>query len=264
MIAQPSTSPLFAAALAPAVWGAVTGLLFIADRAIDWSPVIGFAVAFAAVVIVVIAAGVGATCRADSGVAMSSSVVLGVALLLAAWGIGWPTPIRAALGGLGLLLAATAVGAVIGWRVEQRSYVWPLVIVAAAADIWSVTAPAGMTHDIVEGTAPTGFQALLLSAPVPGVGVEPIIGAGDLVFAALLLAATRRLSLSPARAITGLAIGFLACLVALLYAETPLPALPFIGLGAAAALGRDVRPRARELALAIGFASIFGVAAFIR
>ena len=53
----------------------------------------------------------------------------------------------------------------------------------------------------------------------------------------------------------GLGVGLTACLAVLLAAESPLPALPFLGFAFAAAHGRAARPRAREMAQAVAFSA---------
>jgi hypothetical protein len=115
-----------------------------------------------------------------------------------------------------------------------------------------VLAPEGVTRQVVEGNAPVALNMLVLAVPIPGVGVQPLLGVGDVTFTAFLVGAVRALGLPVARLCLGFAVGFGLCLLGLLALGLPLPALPFLGVAGAAGLGALVRPQWRELALALG------------
>lgn len=168
-----------------------------------------------------------------------------------------------ALHGALLLGLACAVGATLGREVVDPAHLWPLVVVAAAADLLSVLAPAGVTRAILDGTAPVSLSAVVLHLPIaPDAPPAPLLGVGDLLFTGFLGGAAARLELPPHRSVTGLAAGFATCLVGLLAWGVPLPALPFIGVAFAVAHGARIRPRARELALSVGIAALIGTIGF--
>ncbi len=159
------------------------------------------------------------------------------------------------LAGLGLITAMTWLGVGIGRGVQEASHLWPLVIVALSADIWSVTDPSGVTQQLIlDEQAPSLFSALLLlQLPVPGLELSPILGLGDLIFTGLLYGAIATLQLSWRRLSLGLLLGYLLCLLTLLALQIPLPALPFLGLAGVLALGRSAPVRFKELGLAFLF-----------
>lgn len=160
----------------------------------------------------------------------------------------------ALLQGWVLLFGGALIGAALGREVVDRAHLWPLVIVAAAADLWSVTAPSGLTRAIVEGRAPVSLSAVVLHVPVGPGEVAPVLGVGDVLLTAFLVGAAARVSLPPRRTALGLGAGFLLCLGALAAIQAPVPALPFVALAFAAAHGGALRPRPRELGAALAVA----------
>lgn len=250
-------------ALAPArgllTWAALFGAA--AALAAVWpetpvAGVLGFVVIFAGLAAVLIDGAFAAAQRRTWPVT-GALAAAGVGLVVLAPSLG--EAVGALVGGVGLVLAAFALGTRLGFEVQQPSYLWPLVVVALGADVWSVTTPEGVTRQVVEAGPDGVFGYIVLSLPVPGVGLSPVLGVGDVVFTALLAGAVTGLGLPRRRAALGLAIGFGACLLALLVIQLPLPALPFIAVAAAAALGRAVRPAPRELAAAVVFVAGFFV-----
>jgi hypothetical protein len=225
-------------------------------------PIVGFLVAYAGVAGATLVAGAlagrssagrrGLLPFAGAGIA---TVALAGYLPADAWG--------ALLHGGALLVAACGVGGLLGREVVDPRHLWPLVIVGASADLWSVTAPEGLTRSLLEGEGPVALAAVVLHLPVfdgESVAPAPILGVGDLLFTAFLLGAAARLGLSPRRSLGGLLVGFGLCLAGLLVLQVPLPALPFIALCFAAAHGAAVRPRRAELAMAVGFALVLAAA----
>jgi hypothetical protein len=218
--------------------------------------VLGFALVFAAIgAIVLIASAGAATHRAEW---RQVALLLGLSVATIAIGAQLPDHPSAVLMGAGLLLGAAALGARLGWEVQSATYLWPLVLVALGADIWSVTTPEGVTNQMMEDGLPPGVPLIILTLPVPGVGLSPILGIGDVLFTGLFLGAVVRLELSMRRALIGLSAGFLICMGLLIALALPIPALPFLGLAGVIALGRSARPEPKELALALGFvAAVF-------
>lgn len=245
--------------LGVATWAALFGLLLILTPIWPQSiaaSVMGFALVFAGLGGVVLFASVGAAAQRDTWRTVLGCLAIGVALI--AGGSRLPDHPAAVLMGAGLLLAGAALGARIGWEVQSASYLWPLVLVALGADIWSVTTPEGVTHQMMEDGLPPGVPFIILTVPVPGVGLSPVLGIGDVLFTALFLGAVARLSLSLRRALLGLAVGFAICLGLLIALALPIPALPFLGLAGVIALGRSARPEPKDLLTALGFvAAVF-------
>jgi hypothetical protein len=146
-----------------------------------------------------------------------------------------------------LVMIAHAVGGAIGSRVVHPGHILPASIVAAAADVLSLIHPEGPSHAIAESER--ALSLLAIHFPVPGVGVmAPVLGLGDLVFLALVLAVVvrHRLSLFRAAAL-GLA-GVLGAGVFSAILEAPVPAL--IPIAAAITVGlpeaRALRPQDRR------------------
>jgi hypothetical protein len=171
-------------------------------------------VALASVVAGLVAMGAGfAVARGGHG-AVASEVVAGL------------------VGSGGVMLAAGALGAAVGSRVAHPGHLVAVALASSAADVWSVHAPEGVTRSLVE-TPDFALQRLFaLSAAVPPSRVPfAAIGAGDVVFVALYLAAAYRHGLSFRRIAIALGIG-LACAGAMTFVfHMALPALPFLGLG---------------------------------
>lgn len=225
-------------------------------------PLVGFLVAYAGVAAATLVAGTQAA-RSTAGrrALLPWGLAAGVTVAIAgqlppdAWG--------ALLHGGALVTAACAVGGHLGREVVDPRHVWPLVLVAASADLWSVAAPEGLTRSLLEGEGPVALSAVVLHLPVfdgEGVAPAPILGMGDLLFTAFLLGASARLELPRRRALAGLLAGFGLCLLGLLVLQVPLPALPFIALSFAAAHGAAIRPRPHELAMALVFALVLSLA----
>lgn len=253
-----------------ASWGAIFGLALIITpiwplgvdpQAQAIASIIGFALVFAALAGVVLVGGAGAAVAAADWKATAALVGLGGGLLVG--GAQLEDAPSALLVGAGLLLAGNALGARLGREVRAASYLWPLVVVALGADIWSVTSPEGVTHQMVEDGLPPGVPLIILSLPVPGVGLSPVLGIGDVLFCGLLLGAVVRLGLSLQRVLVGLGVGFALCLAGLVILASPIPALPFLGIGGVAALGRSAKPVPRELGLAILFVGGFFLVRFV-
>src|SRR5690349_8006940 len=91
-----------------------------------------------------------------------------------------------------LLWAATGLGAALGGRIDKPGHLLAVAAVSGLSDLWSVYDPAGpsavLARKVVE--QPDLVTAFALCFPLLGSDHIPaIIGAGDILFAALYLAA---------------------------------------------------------------------------
>jgi len=209
--------------------------------------------------------------RASIALGVGGVALLGLA---AAFATPWPA-IAAMLVNLGLVSIAHAVGGSIGRRVAHPGHLLPACAVAAAADLASVVHPSGPTHAIA--SSERALSLLAVGFPVPGTSaVAPTVGAGDLLFIALILgvAAAHRLSLvrvataaAAGLAVAGAAAAVLAAPFARGLADRLQGAVPaLVPVGAAIAAGvpeaRRLRPEDRRtavIAVAIAAAVVAGV-----
>ncbi len=126
-----------------------------------------------------------------------------------------------------LVLFACATGGALGSRVQHPGHLLPAGVVAACADVISVVSPSGPTHALAESE-----RALAVTAfhfPVPGTTViAPVIGVGDLVFLALVLAAASAHALPYGRIVALAFVGLLFAGFASALAKSAMPALPFL------------------------------------
>lgn len=249
--------------IAPALWCAAFGLLVIMDPLFGAGSVFAFLLAYVAIVGAVVggAAGVAAHPPGRRAALLTIALTLGGLLLLKT--VDPPTAPGALLVGLVLLVGGTRVGVAIGREVQVPGHFWPLILVAIAADIWSVAAPEGLTRAIVEGRGPIQLSLVVLSVPIPGSGIGPVLGIGDVVFTGLLVGGVAVLGLPMRRAVVGLFAGYLLCLVGLAIIQIPLPALPFIGLSTGIALGSAIRPSRRDLLTTAGFLTVMSIVALL-
>lgn len=155
------------------------------------------------------------------------------------------TPESAGLATAALLWTGSLIGAALGARIDKPGHVAAVAAVSGLADLWSVYDPAGPSAVLAQKLAeqPEQISAFALCFPLLGTSHIPaLIGAGDLLFCALYLAAYERHGLALRRAVAGLALAFSAGMGLLLWLERPLPLLPLMG---AAVVLAD--PRARSL-----------------
>lgn len=133
-----------------------------------------------------------------------------------------------------LLWTATGIGASLGGRIDKPGHLLAVAAVSSLSDLWSVYDPAGPSAVLARKVAeqPDRVSAFALCFPLLGSAHIPaIIGAGDVLFAALYLAAFERHRLPTKRALLGLGGGFVLGLAMLLWLERPLPLLPLLGAG---------------------------------
>ncbi len=171
---------------------------------------------------------------ARSIVSVLAGIVTGAVAFYFARGAGAGS-LRDVASGLGataaILLVATAVGALVGWRVPLPGHLLPVALVSSAVDLWSVFAPEGPTRAIAEAPDPAVLRVLAVSAAVaPSRAMEPMLGFADVIFASLYLSAARRHGLSLARTTAAIIAGLLLAGFVAVLLRRPLPALPFLGL----------------------------------
>lgn len=138
----------------------------------------------------------------------------------------------AALATAALLWTATGLGAALGFRIDKPGHVLAVAAVSAVSDLWSVYDPAGPSATLARNVAlhPDRVPAFALCFPLLGSDKVPaIIGAGDILFCALYLAAFERHKLPLGRALLALTAAFVVGLGLLLWLERPLPLLPLLG-----------------------------------
>jgi hypothetical protein len=165
-----------------------------------------------------------------------------VALGMVAWyGAELPRAIAAPVVNATLLLAGASLGSAVGGRIEHPGHLLAVAAVSTLVDSFSVLHPAGPTAAVV--ARPAAIAVVALHWPVPGThDVVPVLGVGDVIFAALYLAAARRFGLGVIRAAIAVAVGLVATLVAAMITGLPLPALVGMGVAVVVAI-----PQARRL-----------------
>lgn len=254
------TAPLVRAALAAL---APLALLALAAPALRIGPAPSLALAYAAAAGAILAAVAlapyDALARRDVALAAGA---LGVALSLVA--LALPPVASGLAGSAGVLACGCALGCAVGARIASPGHLLAVALVSSAVDIWSVTAPSGVTHTIVE--TPLLLRLLTVRVAVPPVRApEPMIGFGDVVFAALYHAAATRHGLSRARTLGALAVGLALAGVGAgaLGLEGGIPALPFLGIAVVLAHPEARRVPAKDRR-ATAFAAAVLVAAIVR
>jgi hypothetical protein len=164
----------------------------------------------------------------------------------------------AALLTLTLGSVAALLGSALGARIEKPGQLAAVAVVSAIADLWSVFDPSAPSARFAEQALARPDQLALFALPFPVLGtplIPAVIGAGDVVFAALYVAAFRAHGLSVRRVLLALAAGFALGLLGLLVTLEPLPLLPLLG---AAVVLSD--PAARSLS-AREWRTVIGVSA---
>jgi hypothetical protein len=161
---------------------------------------------------------------------------------LVAWlGSALPELAAAMLVTVALLALGALTGAVVGRAIQKPGHLLVVGVVSALVDVLSVLHPQGPTAQLVQ--IETVVSVLLLPWPILGTSaIVPILGVGDITFAALYAVATRRHGLSMRRTVIALAAAFATTLLVLLITEASVPALPFLGVAILVA-----HPEARRL-----------------
>lgn len=161
--------------------------------------------------------------------------------------------------------SAALVGASLGGRIEQPGQLTAVALVSAIADLWSVLDPQAPSARLAADALAAPERLALFALPFPLLGttvVPPLIGAGDLVFAALYVAAYRRHGLPVLRALSALALAFALGLAALIITLRPLPLLPLLGAAVVLAdrRARSLDPRGWRTVLLVCAALLAAIA----
>lgn len=167
--------------------------------------------------------------------------------LLGALGLGGheATPLAAGVLSAALGLGASAVGAALGRTIQKPAHLAAVGLVSAIADLWSVFDPAAPSAQLAVQAlaAPETLTAFALPFPVLGTPLIPaVIGAGDVVFVALYMAAFRVHGMPLARLLVALGLAFAVGLLVLLTTLSPIPLLPLLATAVIAC-----EPAARDL-----------------
>jgi hypothetical protein len=172
---------------------------------------------------------------------------------------GLPLAVSAVVVTFALLLAGAALGGAVGGRIEHPGHLLAVAAVSVLVDSFSVFHPSGPAAAVVARPAVIAVVAL----PWPVLGsrdLAPVLGVGDVVFAALYLAASRRFGLGVGRTAIAVGLGLIATMVGVMATRLPLPALVGMGIAVVAAHPRARRlpPKDRKQALVV-----FGVLALL-
>ncbi len=146
------------------------------------------------------------------------------------------------------IVAAMAIGLWIGFKIEQPSYLWPLVMVGLTMDVASILWSGSFTQSVVQSVTvmPTVAHPLLIYTPTGALHM-PLFGLADSVFCMMFVGAAQHLALSKIALLRGLWIGGGLGLAVLLWTASPVPLLPFLGVCGAGSLGRSVAPERKDL-----------------
>lgn len=125
------------------------------------------------------------------------------------------------------ICAATALALALARHVNSIAVAVLVAAVATAADLFSVLA--GPTRALVREGSPA-LDFLLVVFPTFGYPLGFALGVADFVFLALFVAVARHLSLRPLATLALGCAAVLAAMLAGLFLQTYLPALPFIAL----------------------------------
>ncbi len=168
------------------------------------------------------------------------------ALVLLAWlAKVAAAPWSAALLTLALGTSVPLIGAAVGAAIERPAHLAAVGLVSSLADLWSVFDPGAPSAKLAEQALaePEKLSPFALPFPLLGTPLIPaVIGAGDVLFAALYVAAFRAHGLPTRRLMRALALAFAVGLLVLLLTLRPIPLLPLL---AGAVLASE--PAARAL-----------------
>jgi hypothetical protein len=218
---------LAASALGTLLLGVVAPFVPLPVTETAWGALASFALAFAWVSAEVLAVGALVPHLAPRHAWLP--VVLAAPLV--ALGIAAPAPSLGATAIVAPLLlgAGTALGAVVGARIQHPGHLGVVAYVSSVADLTSVFHEAGPSARILE-SAPA-LAVLAVGAPMPGTAdVSPILGVGDVILVGLYLAACRVHGLATSRTRVALGIGLGLTFVVLVVVARAIPALPLLGL----------------------------------
>lgn len=256
-------SPLLGLGVAPAVSGAAVAV------ALALAPPPTLALLVGGIALVLGASFAALAVAARARVPIVTHAIVGafaiagvvVAYLVAERSLAWVPLVNLLLVGGGW-----AIGGAIGSRVEHAGHMLPAACVAAAADLASVLHPSGPSHAIAANER--ALSVIALNVPLPGGIAAPVLGVGDLVFAAIALGVAARHEVPLLGPLAGCAIGAGGSIALAGFLERPIPAL--VAMGALAVLFtrefRTIRRADRTttkvaVALAVGVAVALGLRA---
>lgn len=238
-------------------WALSIGLPAIALVTAAWvapripvSPVAAYVAAFACVG----ASMLGAARAAPYLRAKHLALLIAPAVVLAIVGATRPPILLAApLVTASLLLAGTTAGGVVGGAIQRAGHLIVVAIVSSLVDVFSVLHPEGPTQNVLQ--VERAVALLILPWPMLGTSdIRPILGVGDVVFAALYFAACEKHGLPMIRTATSLVIALALTMLTVLVTGIGIPALPFFGAAIVLA-----HPRARRLEGKERKQALFGV-----
>jgi hypothetical protein len=208
-----------------------TAVVFLAAQALSGglslSPLVAYAFGFGCVVAATLAAGLFApsNARIVTPIVLGVACTLGLAYAFAAGDSGWPVALAVSIA---LLAAGSALGSLVGARIESAGHLLFVALASALADVFSVTSPEGPSAAISKSDVALRIAAV--SWPMIGTGsIEAFLGVGDVVFTGLYIASARRHELSMRRTLLALGAGYCATMLAVLALQVAVPALPFLG-----------------------------------
>ncbi|MFC1515377.1 hypothetical protein ACFL7E_01315 [Thermodesulfobacteriota bacterium] len=127
---------------------------------------------------------------------------------------------------LSLLGIALCGGLLVSGIIKKPSYLIPLSLIAGIADFWSVFF--GVTKQIAVSRTATNY--VLLSFPVAGKGIQPLIGAADFLFSAMYIDLSRRFNLSQKRTISVIILSLLFSIIIAVIVGKGVPVLPVMAV----------------------------------
>jgi hypothetical protein len=197
------------------------------SAAIPLSPLVAYAVGFSCVVAATLSAGrfAPSAARVVAPIVLGVVTALGVAYAFASREPSWPIALAVSIA---LLAAGSALGALVGTRIEHAGHLLFVALASALADVFSVTSPEGPSAAISKSDA--ALRVLAVSWPMIGTGsIEAFLGVGDVVFTGLYIASARRHELPMRRTLLALLAGYCTTMLAVLVLQVAVPALPFLG-----------------------------------
>jgi len=243
-------------------WPALLGGAAAVAGAVPVEPVLGYALAFGVVAAQTLCVAWAAPTPSRTQLRL---IVVPIAVVYAVY-LGGASGVAAAMiVTAGLLAAGTLLGAAIGAGIEHPGHLLFVALISSGMDALSVLHPRGLSAALVKSEA--ALSALAMSWPLLGTdAIAPILGVGDVVFAALYVAASRAHGLPLTRTLWALSLAFFATLCLVIAVEIPVPALPLLGLAIVAAHPQARRPRASDRRagwVGVGLLVIVGVVLFL-
>jgi len=133
-----------------------------------------------------------------------------------------------------VLFLGCLIGGYIGALLEHPGMLFAVAYVAALGDCFSVFHPHGLTANVLKN--PHALAVLTLSVPVLGTTrIVPLVGIGDVAFAALFMVGARVTGLDPRRTLVALAAAMLLAVSSVELLRVSLPAVPFMSFAVVAA-----------------------------